>query len=268
MTVDTASTPPPIDARALAAGIADLAHFKSVSCVDAAESTNALAMSMLDDAGARGRSILAEEQTAGRGRAGRGWQSPRGSGLLMSTIVPIELAHQSLPALGYWASLCAADAVRESCSVWPTLKWPNDLMLRAVKVAGVLIEGRTVGSFTRAVIGIGINANRPAEVLAELDGVAAWLSDAAGTPINRTKLAIELLRTYDRRLDDLIAKPSDVIREWSRRSAISGRTLRVHDANGDLLHEGIARGLADDGGLLLETKDGPVTVRLGDVSAL
>jgi BirA family biotin operon repressor/biotin-[acetyl-CoA-carboxylase] ligase len=141
-------------------------------------------------------------------------------------------------------------------------------MLSAVKVAGVLVEGRTVGMFTRAVVGIGINANRLPDVPAELDGVAAWISDAAGGPIDRTALAIELLSTYDRRLNDLIVRPVDIIREWSRRSAIAGRTLRVHDASGGLLHEGIARGLSDDGGLILETKDGPLTVRLGDVSAL
>ncbi|MBV8222520.1 MAG: biotin--[acetyl-CoA-carboxylase] ligase, partial [Candidatus Eremiobacteraeota bacterium] len=164
MTVDTSSTPPPIDARALASAVAQLTRFKSVTCVDSVESTNALALSMLDDDAARGRSILAELQTAGRGRAGRGWISPAGSGVLMSTIVPVELSHETLPALGYWASLCAAEAVIEACSVWPTLKWPNDLMLSAIKVAGVLVEGRTIGSFTRAVIGIGINANRPAEV--------------------------------------------------------------------------------------------------------
>jgi len=258
----------PINPAGLTSGLAGCRHFRSVRYEDSVESTNAIALTMLDDDRAFGTTIIAELQTIGRGRAGRTWESPRGAGLLMSTIMPIELAHQALPALGYWASLCAADAVIEACSVWPTLKWPNDLMLGAAKVAGLLVEGRTLGQFTRAVIGLGINANRPVEAPPDLEGVAGWLSDAANGPVDRTALALEVLRAYDRRYDDLVARPVDVIREWSRRSAIAGRTLRVCAANGDLLHEGVARGLSDDGALLLETKDGPVTVRLGDVAAM
>ncbi|MBV8171049.1 MAG: biotin--[acetyl-CoA-carboxylase] ligase [Candidatus Eremiobacteraeota bacterium] len=249
-------------------GAAALKYFHNVRCVSSVDSTNALALSLLDDTSAPGLTIFADVQTAGRGRAGRTWASPGGAGLLMSTIMPIEMPQSALPALGYWTSLCAADAIIDACGVWPTLKWPNDLMLGALKIAGVLIEGRTLGAFTRAVIGLGVNANRPPEVPADLEGAAAWLSDASGSPIDRTALALAILRAYDRRYDSLIAKPLDAIREWSRRSAISGRTLRVSDAQGEPLHEGIARGLSDDGALLLETKDGPVAVRLGDVSAL
>jgi BirA family biotin operon repressor/biotin-[acetyl-CoA-carboxylase] ligase len=265
---DTNTATPLVDEAALRTGAAELSYFRGVRCVGSVESTNALALSMLDDASAPGLTIIAEEQTSGRGRAGRAWESPAGAGLLMSTIMPIEIPQGALPALGYWASLCAADAIIDACSVWPTLKWPNDLMFGALKIAGVLIEGRTLGAYTRAVIGIGINANRPSDVPGDLAGVAAWLSDASGTPVERTELALAILRSYDRRYDALIARPVDVIREWSRRSAIAGRPLRVTDARGELLHEGTARGLSDDGALLLETKDGPVSVRLGDVLAL
>jgi len=257
-----------MDAAALSAGVADLHRFGRVRLIPSVASTNEAALSLLDDEGSRGLSLFAEEQTAGRGRAGRPWVSPRGFGVLVSTIVPVELPHQALPALGYWVSLCASDAITEACSVWTTLKWPNDLMLGAAKAAGVLVEGRTLGSFTRAVAGIGINANRPSAPPDELSGVAGWLSDLAGGSVDRTAIAIALLRMYERRFDDLLARPTEVIREWARRSAIAGRTLRVHDALGTLLHEGTARGLSDDGALLLDTKDGPVTVRLGDVTAL
>jgi BirA family biotin operon repressor/biotin-[acetyl-CoA-carboxylase] ligase len=265
---DEASATTAVDRSALAAGVAGLSRFGKVRWFDSVASTNSSALLLLDDDASRGLSIFAEEQTQGRGRAGRAWISPRGSGLHCSTILPVELPHQVLPALGYWVSLCASDAITEACSVRTTLKWPNDLMLGTAKASGVLIEGRTLGSFTRAVIGIGINANRPSDVPDELAGIAAWLSDLAGGPVDRTALAVTLLQTYERRFDDLVARPIDVIHEWSRRSAIAGRHLRVHDPQGGVLHEGMARGLSDDGGLLLETKDGPVTVRLGDVAAL
>jgi BirA family biotin operon repressor/biotin-[acetyl-CoA-carboxylase] ligase len=265
---DEASATTPLDADALAAGVASLSRFGRVRWLDSVTSTNTVALSMLDDEASRGLSIFAEEQTQGRGRAGRAWTSPRGAGLHVSSIMPAELPHEVLPALGYWVCLCAADAITESCSVWPTLKWPNDLMLGAGKASGVLVEGRTLGESTRAVVGIGINANRPPDVPEELVGVAAWLSDMAGAPVDRTALAVTLLQTYERRFDDLLARPVDMIREWSRRSAIAGRRLRVHDPHGGVLHEGVARGLSDDGALLLDAKDGPVSVRLGDVSAL
>ena len=268
MTGDTSGVSTPLDIAVLTAGVADLARFGKVQWLPSVASTNALALSKLDDEGSRGLSLFADEQTEGHGRAGRPWVSPRGSSVLVSTIVPVELPHDALPALGYWVSLCASDAITEASSVWTTLKWPNDIMIGAIKAAGVLVEGRTLGSFTRAVAGIGINANRPSVVPDELSGVAGYLSDLAGGVVDRTALAIALLRTYERRFDDLLARPIQIIHEWARRSAIAGRMLRVHDANGERLHEGTARGLSDDGGLMLDTTDGPVTVRLGDVMAL
>ncbi len=262
------SAPPPIDAVALATGVAKLPRFGKVRYLESAESTNASALALFEDDAARGLSLVAEVQTAGHGRAGRAWLSPPGSGVLISTILPDDLPHETLPALGFWTGLCAADAVAQTCNVWPTLKWPNDLMIGPAKTAGILVEGRTLGAFTRAVTGVGINVNRPVKAEAELDGIAAWLSDAAGAPVDRTTLTIALVHAYEERYDDLLARPVEVIREWARRSAVAGRRLRVHSANGALLHEGTARSIADDGALLMDTQDGPVTVRLGDVSAL
>ena len=268
MTTGASGSPTTFDAASLSAGVADLSRFGNIRYFDSLESTNASALTLLDDEAMRGASIIADEQTAGRGRAGRAWTAPRGSALLITTLLPNDLPPSSLPAVGYWLSLCAADAITEACSVWTTLKWPNDLMIGPLKVAGVLIEGRTTGTFTRAVAGIGINVNRPDTPPAELDGIAAWLSDVAGSTIDRTTVAIALLHAYERRYDDLLARPLFIIHEWARRAAIAGRPLRVNSADGTLLHEGVARGLSDDGALLLETKDGPVAVRLGDVSAL
>lgn len=258
----------PLDAAALAARVASLRRFGAIRYLASVDSTNTAALSLLDDRSARGQTLVAEVQSAGRGRAGRTWTSPQGSGVMMTTIMPYDLPNSVLPALGYWAGLCVADAIVKACDTWPTLKWPNDLMLGPTKVSGILIEGRTSGAFTRAVVGVGINVNRPASVPDEIENVAAWLSDSAGRAFDRADVIAELLREYDERYEMLLSQPRDVIHEWSRRSAIAGRHLRVSSAQGDLLYEGIARGLSDDGALLLETQDGPVTVRLGDVAAL
>jgi len=258
----------PLDAAALAARVASLPRFGRTRYLASVDSTNAAALALFDDASALGLTIVAEWQTAGRGRAGRVWTSPRGSGIMMSTIMPDDLPNGVLPALGYWTSLCVAEAIARSCNISPTLKWPNDLLIGASKVCGVLIEGRTSGNLTRAAVGVGINVNRPALVPREIAQLAAWLSDSTGRTLDRGDLIAELLFAYEERYDMLLGLPLEVIHEWARRSAIAGRRLRVTSANGEMTHEGIARGISDDGGLLLQTQDGPVTVRLGDVAAL
>jgi len=262
------ATTKPLDAAALAARVAPLPRFCNTRYLSSVDSTNAAALALFDDASAHGLTIVAEWQTAGRGRAGRVWTSPRGSGIMMSTIMPDDLPNAVLPALGYWTSLCVAEAIARSCGVWPALKWPNDLMIGASKVCGVLIEGRTSGATTRAVVGVGINVNRPASVPRDLAQLAAWLSDSAGRTLDRGDIIAELLFAYEERYDMLLGLPLEVIHEWAHRSAIAGRRLRVTSASGEVMHEGIARGLSDDGALLLQTQDGPVMVRLGDVAAL
>ena len=262
------ATAQPLDAAALCARIASLPRFGGLRYLESVDSTNAAALALLDDTSALGRTIIAEWQSAGRGRAGRTWTSPRGSGIMMSTIMPDDLPNSVLPALGYWTGLCVAEAIAKTCGIWPTHKWPNDLVIGASKVCGILIEGRTSGAFTRAVIGVGINVNRPVVVPPEIEKLAAWLSDSVGRVVDRGEVIAALLRAYEERYDLLLSRPLDVIREWAHRSAIAGRHLRVNSAQGTLLHEGVARGITDDGALLLETQDGPVTVRLGDVAAL
>jgi BirA family biotin operon repressor/biotin-[acetyl-CoA-carboxylase] ligase len=215
--------------------------------------------------GSAGLTILAEEQRAGRGRAGRPWTSPAGAGLLLSTILPTPLSRQTLPALGFWAALAAAQSIERLTGFRPAFKWPNDLVTSDGKLAGILVEGETIGAASRMVIGVGINVNRPAAVPSALAGTAAWLSDVAGHRIDRTILAVGLLQCYELDYDRLLERPEEIIADWARGAKLKGRRLSVRAADGALLHEGIARGVADDGALLLDTTSGPVRVSLGDV---
>lgn len=173
-----------------------------------------------------------------------------------------------LPALGFWAALAAAQAIEALTGFRPAFKWPNDLVSSDGKLAGILVEGRTIGAASRMVIGVGINVNRPAAVPSALAGKAAWLSDIAGHRIDRTVLAADLLQRYERDYDRLLEHPQEIIADWAQGAKLEGRRLSVHAADGALLHEGIARGVADDGALLLDTMSGPVRVTLGDVAML
>ncbi|HXM19386.1 MAG TPA: biotin--[acetyl-CoA-carboxylase] ligase [Candidatus Tumulicola sp.] len=258
----------PIDAAALAAAVAHLVRFRKVQCQAELDSTNSSALRAMRSRGSAGLTILAEEQRAGRGRAGRPWTSPVGSGLLLSTILPTPLSQQTLPALGFWAALAAAQTIERLTGFRPDFKWPNDLVTSDGKLAGILVEGETIGAASRMVIGVGINVNRPAAVPSALAGTAAWLSDVAGHRIDRTVLAAGLLQCYEREYDRLLERPKGIIADWARGAKLEGLRLSVRAAGGALLHEGIARGVADDGALLLDTTSGPVRVTLGDVAML
>src|SRR5437588_2796726 len=137
-----------IDEAALVSAIRGLPRFGSVRYSVGTDSTQLLALDVLHRLDALGISFVTESQDAGRGRAGRQWSSPAASGLLFSTILPVEMRAPSLPAVGFWSSLAVADAVSRVCGVTLALKWPNDLLLDGIKCAGILTEGRSTGATT------------------------------------------------------------------------------------------------------------------------
>jgi BirA family transcriptional regulator, biotin operon repressor / biotin---[acetyl-CoA-carboxylase] ligase len=257
-----------IDEAALVSAIRDLPRFGIVRYSVGTDSTQSRALEVLHRLDARGISFVTESQDVGRGRGGRHWSSPPASGLLFSTILPLDLGAASLPAVGFWTSLCVADAVRHVCGVTLDMKWPNDLLLGARKCGGVLIEGRSTGQTTRAVVGVGLNVNRPAQVPADLPAGASWLSDATGSEVDRTVLLAAVLRTYESTFDELIARPASVVDAWASRSGLVGRRVTVKAIDGTLLHEGAVSRVLPNGALELQTDAGVVPVLLGDVDVL
>src|SRR5690348_14974884 len=204
---DLRSFPPSlIDEDALESGIRDLPRFGIVRYSVGTDSTQSRALDVLHDLDARGISFVTESQNVGRGRAARRWTSPIASGLLFSTILPADLSAPSLPAVGFWSSLAVVHAVANVCGVTLDMKWPNDLLLGARKCAGILCEGRSEGSSTRIVVGVGLDVNRPSSVPAQIATSAAWLSDAVGAAIDRTALLIAVLRRYEESFDSLLTR--------------------------------------------------------------
>lgn len=266
---DLRSFPPSlIDEDALESGIHDLPRFGVVRYSVGTDSTQSRALDVLHDLDARGISFVTESQDMGRGRAARLWTSPIASGLLFSTILPADLSAPSLPAVGFWSSLAVAHAAASVCDVTLDMKWPNDLLLRARKCAGILCEGRSEGSITRVVVGVGLNVNRPSAVPDELASSAAWISDAVGAAVDRTAVLIAVLRAYEASFDTLIARPLDVIADWKMRSGLVGRDVTVKALDGSTLHQGEVLDIAPDGSLVLNTSRGRVSVMLGDVDVL
>jgi BirA family transcriptional regulator, biotin operon repressor / biotin---[acetyl-CoA-carboxylase] ligase len=161
------------------------------------ESTPSTQLLLPPDA-AEGALVVADEQTAGRGRLGRRWLAPAGTSLLCSLQLRPSVPDKRLPELTSVAARACVEAIATVTGLEPELKFPNDLLLGARKVAGILAEARE----GRVVLGIGINVNVPeAELPTELDRPATSLLAETGREIDRTELLVELLERLEWRYD-------------------------------------------------------------------
>ena len=145
-----------------------------------------------------GALVVAEEQTAGRGRLGRSWFAPAGTSLLCSLQLRPDTPTERLPELTGVAARACADAIAALTGLEPALKFPNDVLVGGRKVAGILAEARD----GRVVLGVGINVNLPADELPEdVDRPATSLLVETGRELDRAELLAELLEQLERRYD-------------------------------------------------------------------
>jgi BirA family biotin operon repressor/biotin-[acetyl-CoA-carboxylase] ligase len=189
---------------------------------------------------------VAEEQTAGVGRHGRSWHSERGAGLYVSVV----LRRPPAPAVTLAMGVAAAEAIENTTGLRADLRWPNDLMLRGRKVAGVLVES-IPGAL---IVGIGLNVNHASfpEGIAE---AATSLRIETGREHSREALLEALLGWVDRYADVPVA---DTIREWEAHSSYArGKRVVVDDVG-----EGVTDGLDENGFLILRRADGSRTTIL------
>jgi BirA family biotin operon repressor/biotin-[acetyl-CoA-carboxylase] ligase len=245
---------------ALAGGPA--ARFADVRWVEETGSTNADLLDAARRGEAEGIVLVADHQTAGRGRAGRTWTAPAGAGLLMSVLLRPPAAVVDLTTMA--VAVAAASAIERIAGFAPWLKWPNDLVWPGDgsapdrKLAGILAEADwPAGSDDRpaVVVGIGINVAWPADLPPELDEIAVAISHIVPEAVDREDLLIALLEELASRYDVLAAgERSSLLGEWRARSATLGREVRVE--LGDEVLAGVAIDVTDDGHLVLEATDG------------
>jgi BirA family transcriptional regulator, biotin operon repressor / biotin---[acetyl-CoA-carboxylase] ligase len=150
-----------------------------------------------------GAVAVTEEQTAGRGRLGRPWHAPAGTSVLVSVNLRPSVDVPRLPELSVVAGLAAAEAIERETGLRPALRFPNDLLIRGRKVAGILAEARD----DRVVLGIGINANwSEAELPTNVDTPATSLSIESSAPVDRAKLLATLLERLEARYDAWVSE--------------------------------------------------------------
>jgi len=211
---------------------------------------------------AEGTTIIADEQTAGKGRMKRLWLSPRGS-IALSVVLYPDVAY--LPSLVMLASLAVVHSIEAVTDLEAQVKWPNDVLIHGKKVCGILVESELRrDTVNYAILGIGVNVNLRLADFPEILPIATSLSDELGREVSPLELIRRLLMEIER-LYLALPVGESIYEEWRDRLMTLGRRVSVNW--GTTSYEGIAESVTRDGSLLLRHSDGSLTkIVAGDVT--
>lgn len=208
-----------------------------------------------------GTAVLAEEQTAGRGRLGRAWVAPPGVNIYLTLV--IRPPADRLRVLSIVAPLAVADALEAAAGLSPTFKWPNDVLVGGRKIAGILIE-LTGADARSALVGIGLNVNLDVEAVPEIANIATSLRRVTGRDASREDVFAALLNAFEDRYEQALSGDA-AFNDWRSRLETLGK--RVRATLPDRAEEGLAEDVDDDGSLRIRRDDGSlVSVDAGDVT--
>ncbi len=206
--------------------------------------------------------VLADLQTAGRGRAGRSWWAPWGTAVLSSLLLRPVLPPERLSYVGMIAGLAVVDALRSVGSISACLKWPNDVLVQGKKVAGILVEVLWEGTQVHSVIlGVGINVRGHIPADLPFAQEATTLHDA-GYEVAREDLIISYILALEQYYNRVTAGWSPV-RAWTRRLHTLGKRVRVEDVG--TTWEGVAEDVTEEGALRVRVGKDIRVIRVGDV---
>jgi BirA family biotin operon repressor/biotin-[acetyl-CoA-carboxylase] ligase len=225
-------------------------------------STNTELARLASEGAAEGLAVVADEQTAGRGRLQRVWSSPKGAGLYFSILLRPKIPTEHWPLITFMAAIAVGDALTEAAGLQTDIKWPNDLLVNERKICGILAEAIETPAGRAVILGTGINLTQNA-FPPELANVATSVAEAGGHAERETILAAllsGLSRWYA-----LLNEPEKIVAAWcSRSSYANGKLVQV--SNGDEVWQGTTCGVERDGALRLGTASGEIKlVRAGDV---
>ena len=204
--------------------------------------------------------VIAEAQTAGRGRLGRTWHSPRGVNLYCSIVLRPALPPAAVPQVALVAGVAVAAALAETAGCTPRIKWPNDVLVDGRKVAGVLTEMEAeVERVQHVILGIGVNLNAAQRAFPpELRDRATSLFLATGRKVDRAAVTGRLLAALEARYGRFLEGGFEAVRpEWESYSCLTGTDVRVASPDGEVA--GRVLGLDADGALRVARPDGTST---------
>lgn len=234
---------------------------------DRVDSTNTVAQKYAARGEGEGTLIIADRQTAGRGRLGRSWHSPPGTGVYMSLILKPEIAPAAAPGLSLIAAVSVAEAVRSLTKVKASIKWPNDVLYGSRKLAGVLTELDTeLDRVRHVIVGIGVNVNMEAsDFPEELKDKATSLRILTGKPVDRVRLVQTILDVLEARYQSFCRDGlRGQIKKIRSLSAILGKRIRF-TYNRKVL-EGIAEDIDGNGQLLVRLNKELFAISSGEIT--
>ena len=236
---------------------------------ESVDSTNTQCKRLAMNGAVDGTVVMAEEQTAGRGRKGRSFQSPQGLGLYLSILWRPQCEPSRLLPLTSLAAVAVSRAMERVTGERADIKWPNDLLLRDKKIAGILtemaLEGES-GQIDYVVLGIGINVHhKAADFTEEVAAMASSLDAVLGVTVSRPRLAAVLMEELDILRREVMWQPELYLDEYRQRCVTIGRTVQV--VRGEERKAANAIDVDEQFGLAVRYEDGTEeTVRSGEVS--
>ena len=253
-----------LDIAALEGALAGRIIGHRIHHYDLIGSTMDEARKLAAEGAAEGTVVIAEEQTAGRGRFDRPWVSPRGENLSFSVILtpPASL----LPYMNMAATLAVARTVADCADLMPTIKWPNDVRVGGLKISGILIETAIESEDTVfANVGIGVNVNFDPSLYAEIADISTSLYRETGQRRNRTPVLRTLLEHFDDAYAAVCAGKS-LTADWSAMLDTLGRTVSLRSQHETI--KGVAESVDEQGNLLVRLSDGSLyTATAGEVTS-
>lgn len=239
---------------------------KTCLCFDSLDSTQEYAKKLAGTESVHGTLILAEEQTAGKGRRGRCWQSQKGTTISMSLCLEPKLAVEHMAGVTLVMALAVAEAVREITGADPLIKWPNDIVVNGKKICGILTELCFHNEKGIVIIGTGINVNTD-EFPEEIRDIAGSLKTETGKEISREALIASVLKYFEKFYEQYEKTEDLSLLKEQYECMMANYNQWVHVLDPKQPYDGVAKGITDAGSLIVVREDGTkCEVYSGEVS--
>lgn len=240
---------------------------RDVRYMETIDSTNLYARRLGEDGAAEGVLVVADEQTAGKGRSGRHWTTPPGSAIAMSVLLRPRIAPERISMVTLVMGLAVAKAVRELYGLDALIKWPNDVVVNGKKICGILTEmSAELMAVNYIVIGVGINSNMK-EFPEEIRTTATSIALELGRDVSRARLIAEVMKHFETLYRSFLETSdlSGIMSDYNTILVNIGRRVRVLEPGNE--YSAKALGIDRNGRLLVRTDEGTVRdVYAGEVS--
>ncbi|WLR53069.1 biotin--[acetyl-CoA-carboxylase] ligase [Bacillus tianshenii] len=251
------ATPDKITENEIRLGLKTEKLGQNIHYEESVDSTQKIAHELANSEASEGTIVVSDEQTLGRGRLDREWYSPKGTGIWTSIILRPNIPMQQAPQLTLLTAVSVVRGIKRATGIDCEIKWPNDILINGKKIVGILTEMQADADRVRSIIiGVGMNINHQLDHFPEeLQSIATSLAIEKGEPINRAKVLQAVLKEMEELYVDYLNEGFDVVKVlWEAHAVTIGKRIRARLMNGVI--EGMAKGITDDGVLLLEGNDG------------